>query len=282
MVVLLASLTAAAAQNSAAPPAAPSPDAAATDPESTDAAEAADDDQAVTQDAEPLSEEQAAAMRDAINDALNSRYDAESAGGSRFNPAGSSGTAALDWDRTAKSNGSTYTVKRTLPVDWNAKIGADLNDADGTRSEPTPPALATPAKNTGAAWANVQVPSVASFDARVGAGSEPSKFSMSRTVPLGSMTSLTVQNSYAETSTAPASPGTGSVWSNDRQVKFNIASTGTTLGAGNSSSSADGVTHSRFSAEQKLFDKFNVTTTFSDLGTPAASRSITAGLKTQW
>lgn len=288
LTALLTSLNVAAAQRSDAPmpgtlesvaPAAERSQAV----EPADSDQTASDDETSAQGSEQLDEKQAAAIRDA----LSAKADDEISASRQVRPVRAPGAPDLDWNRTAKSDGTTYTVKRALPVDWDTKVGADLGVNDTTAAPPVP-ALSGAPKNTGAAWANVQVPGVASFDARVGAGSEPNKIGMSRTLPIGGMASLTLQGNYAMTetsSTAPAGPSpanAASVWSNDRQVKLNIAPTGTTFGVGASSSSADNITHNKLSAEQKLFDKFNVTTTLNDPGTSASSRSITAGFKTQW
>ena len=70
--------------------------------------------------------------------------------------------------------------------------------------------------------------------------------------------------------------------STERMVKFNILSTGTSFGAGTTSSSADSATHNKISAEQKLFDRLNVTTSVSDIGAPNSNKSITAGFKLNW
>jgi len=199
-------------------------------------------------------------------------------------------TPGFDWKRTANPDGTAYTAKRTLSGDWNGNVGADVGVHDVSRAPGDPDwrPLQAPAGNTGAAWANVQVPGVASFDARLGAGDAPStKFGVSRTLPLGGVTSLTLQDSYIRTETAaaatpPGLPAKTPVWSNERQVKLNVLPTGTALGAGATSSSIDGATHHSLSAEQKLFDKFNVTTKFNDVGEPTSSRSITAGFKTSW
>ena len=67
-----------------------------------------------------------------------------------------------------------------------------------------------------------------------------------------------------------------------RLVKFNILSTGTSLAAGTTNSSIDNVTRNKFSAEQKLFSNFNVTTSVTDLGSAAPNKSITAGFKLKW
>ena len=72
---------------------------------------------------------------------------------------------------------------------------------------PAVPALSGAPKNTGAAWANVQVPGVASIDARVGAGSEPNKIGIEpHAADRRAMASLTLQGSYAVTETSSAAP----------------------------------------------------------------------------
>jgi hypothetical protein len=141
------------------------------------------------------------------------------------------------------------------------------------------------------------------FGARLGA-SEPSKrgATLRRSLPVGGKNSVTLESSYAVTETLatmpPSAAGAGvtlpadlsgataapaaRVWSTDRAVKFNIGATGTTLGAGLASSSADSVTHSRLSAEQKLFDALSVTTAVTEPGTPASSKSVSAGFKWKW
>src|SRR5262249_2972618 len=121
LALLVTSLTVAAAQNPEA-----ASEATASAAENSDAVEAAGDSETTAQDVEPLSEEQAAALRDA----LYSKYDSEPAAAATPRSARPSGGTDLDWNRTAKPDGTTYTVKRTLPVDWNAKIGADLGVND--------------------------------------------------------------------------------------------------------------------------------------------------------
>jgi hypothetical protein len=200
---------------------------------------------------------------------------------------------ALDWKRSEKNDGSSaLSVKKQLPFTWDAKIGADfgLGAQPSISSQPLPLAKE---QNSGAAWANVTVPGVASVDARVEPGYDQNKFgtTLSRSLPLGSAYSLTLQNSYAvkETLGAPSGPAVAAnpaapaqVWSTDRLVKFNILSTGTSLGAGTSSSSLDNVTRNKLSAEQKLLGPLNVTTSVTDVGGANSNKSVTAGFKLQW
>jgi hypothetical protein len=57
---------------------------------------------------------------------------------------------------------------------------------------------------------------------------------------------------------------------------------GTSIAAGTSSSNATNAARNKISAEQKLFDGLNITTSVTDVGAPTASKSITAGYKWKW
>lgn len=211
-------------------------------------------------------------------------------------PKNSSG-GDLNWNRTDKNDGSTaLSVKKTLPTTWDAKVGADfgLGPAPNASYAPLP---TVQDRNSGTAWANVAVPGIASIDARVDPAKDQSKLgtTFSKSLPLGRDYLVTLQNSYAVTETlggAPAAPAIGSpptaapptqVWSTDRMVKFNFLTTGTSLAAGTTTSTIDNITRNKLSAEQKLFDKLNITTsvTESTAGRPA-EKSISAGIKWQW
>jgi hypothetical protein len=200
----------------------------------------------------------------------------------------------LDWSRTDKPDGSAaMTVKRPLPLVWDASVGADFGLAapPTTTYQPNSPLPAGKEQNTGAAWTKMSVPGLAAIDARVDRSVDQSKVgaTLSRAMPLGNHYAVTLQGGYAVTETGP-SPAVGAApavtpsqaWSSDRLVKFSILPTGTTFAAGATSSTADTVTHHTFSAEQKLLDSLNVTTTVTDAGTKASSKSITAGFKLKW
>ena len=137
------------------------------------------------------------------------------------------------------------------------------------------------------------MPGGASIDARIDPSKDQSKFgtTFNRSVPFGNSYSMTLQNAFAVTETiggaqvANAAPGTAppsQVWSNDRLVKFNFLSTGTSLAAGTSSSNAAYAARNKIQAEQKLFDSLNITTAVTDVGAPTTSKSITAGFKWKW
>jgi len=288
--VLLASTALALAEPSVrpaqpAPP--PSPDDYAADP---------------TQPPTPLSPEVQEALRELLN------FDAPSATSKQASPlrtnAAKTPSYDFNWNRTDKNDGTAaLTVKKPLPNgfnSWNADVGADfgLNSTAGSAYQPDK-AVSLRTQDSGTAWANVAVPGFASINARVDPTKDQSKVgtTLSHSVPFGRDYSITLQNTYAVTETLgpPTAPATGfattpgaagsapgQVWSTDRLVKFNILSTGTSFGAGTTSATGDSITHHKFSAEQKLFENFNVTTSVTDMGTAAVNRSITAGFKLKW
>lgn len=215
-------------------------------------------------------------------------------------PAAKASPYEVNWNRTDKADGSTaMSVKKPLPLEWDTNIGADLAPAGNPAITYQPDRVLQSSGDygSGAAWANITVPGLASVDARVDPAKEQSKLgtTFSRSLPVGGNYSITLQNTFAVTDTlangpsapliAGASPGgpPAQVWSNDRLVKFNILSTGTTLAAGTSSTTVDNVLHNKFGVEQKLFDAFNVTTAVTDVGNGRpTNKSITAGFKFKW
>ena len=212
----------------------------------------------------------------------------------------------FDVSHTGKPDGSSMLVlKQPLASEWGAKVGADLKLAatpDGYRpGKPWPAAGAD--QDSGAAWASVGVPNLASVEARVEPNSDQGKLgtTFKHSIPLGGSFSVTLQNTYtltenfsppaarpsdlplmaapAATSTTPPTP---QIWGNQKAVKFDVLATGTTFGAGVTTASNDPVTHNTFSAEQKLYGPLHVTTSVTDFGQSTTSKSISAGLKLNW
>ena len=216
------------------------------------------------------------------------------------------GPKGLDVSRTDRANGSgTVVVKKPLASnDWDATVGADV------RLAATPPEnyrldqpLPTAADNTGsgAAWASIGVPNLASLDARVDASNDQGKVgtTLKRSIPLGDRFSVTVQGTYTVTDTfnplgdgasnqplleaAPAATPTPQyVFGNQKLAKLDYLPTGTTLSAAVSSASNDPVTHRTFSADQKIYGPLHVTTALTDIGEPTANASVSARLKLNW
>jgi hypothetical protein len=251
----------------------------------------------------PLSAEAEAALRDAL--VFDPARWMEMKPATPRAPSQKASGHDLDWNRTDKQDGSSaVTVKKPLPIEWDAKVGADFGFAPtpGVSYQPDRPLPYSKDQNTGAdglraTWASVTVPGVASIDARVDPAKDQSKLgtTISRSVPVGSAYSVTLQNSFAVTETlggvqnTPAATGTAppgtppaQVWSNDRLVKFNFLSTGTSFAAGTTTSTIDRQTRNKISAEQKLFEGLNITTTVTDVGAPSIAKSITAGFKWKW
>lgn len=211
----------------------------------------------------------------------------------------------LDISHSEKPDGSSsMALKQPLPTEWDSKVGADLGlgPAAPVDYQPGKPLPGTGDRNSGAAWASLGVTNFATIDARVDPRSDQGKLgtTLKHSFPVGSQYSLTLQNSYALTEaygqpppgpadiplmTLPPASGTptpSQIWSTEQAVKFNLASTGTTFGAGLAQTSVDPVTHNKFSAEQKLYGGLNVTTAVTDVGQQSSNKSITAGFKLKW
>lgn len=207
--------------------------------------------------------------------------------------------------KTQPDGSGTVVVKQALPTEWDTKVGADVGvagDATGAYHPQRPLTASGSGGNSGAAWASVGVPNMASIDARVDPTNDQGRLAgtLKRSIPVGSELSVTLQNSYsmtdtysAQTASAPAGlpvmalPQDGGrapsqVFGNEQAVKFDVLPTGTTLAAGLASTSIDPVTHNRLSAEQKLLGPLHVTTAITDVGQTTVNKSISAGFKLNW
>jgi hypothetical protein len=215
---------------------------------------------------------------------------------------GASHAKGFDITRSQKPDGSaTVAVKQPLQTDWTNTVGADLGPANPGGIIDRPLAATHDGFGSGAAWASIGVPNVGSVDARVDPTNEQGKLgtTLKHSIPFGGRFAVTLQNTYSVTETLgqqPSSPGdlplmalpppsgapAPQVFGNEKSVKFNILPTGTTLGAGISSTSSDPVSHNTFSAAQKLYGPLSVTTAVTDFGQTTSKKSITAGFKLHW
>jgi hypothetical protein len=216
-------------------------------------------------------------------------------------------TKKFDMNRTDKSDGSSnLTLNQPLPIDWDAKVGADI----GLRNAPSITNTVDPwsagsrdQRGSGAAWASVGlVPNLATVDARVDPSNDQGRVgtTFKYTKPVGSRFSVTLQNSYSVTETFSASSTTApsdvpmmsvptptglptsQVWGSEKAAKFDYLPTGTSFGAKVATSSTDPMTHNQFVAEQKVYGPLNVTTAVTDVGQTGASKSISARFKLNW
>src|SRR6185295_1988176 len=113
--------------------------------------------------------------------------------------------------RTEKPDGSVaMTMGRRLPTEWEAeaKVGTDVNLAGPLSSVPSDNFLhgVAPDRSTGAVWGNLTMPGLSPYlwdkttiDARIDGAQDQGKLgaTLSRSVPLGSDLSVTLQNSYS-------------------------------------------------------------------------------------
>ncbi|MEI9803228.1 MAG: hypothetical protein WDN48_00685 [Pseudolabrys sp.] len=212
----------------------------------------------------------------------------------------------LDMSRIDRPDGSSsVAVKQPLPIDWDAKVGADLGlgaDAPDYSQANRPLPTRRDSSNSGTAWASVGVvPDLATVDARVDPSNDQGNIrtTLKHSMPLGSKFAVTLLNSYSVTQTygvgtpapsdvplmtAPSTAATFTpqVWGSERAAKFDILPTGTTLGASFASNSTDPVTHNTLSAAQKIYGPLQVTTAVTDVGQTYASKSISARFKLNW
>jgi hypothetical protein len=215
-------------------------------------------------------------------------------------------TKKFDMNRTDKSDGSSnLTLNQPLPIDWDAKVGADigLRPAPSITTRPDPWSSGSrDQRGSGAAWASVGLlPNLATVDARVDPSNDQGRVgtTFKYTKPVGSRFSVTLQNSYSVTETfsastaapsdfpmmavpAPTGLATPQVWGSEKAAKFDYLPTGTSFGAKVATSSTDPVTHNQFVAEQKVYGPLNVTTAVTDVGQTGASKSISARFKLNW
>jgi hypothetical protein len=226
---------------------------------------------------------------------------------------GGSKSPALDVKNTDRPDGSTsVAVKQPLAIDSvDSNVGADVNLAAQPPSIYQPrgplPGATTSDKGSAAAWASVGLSNLASVDARVDPSNDQSRIGgkLSHAMPVGKDVLVTLEDGYSVTqsfggpamapppatvsslaappppATAP-SPGLEQVFGSSKSVKFNVAPTGTSFGAGWTTASNDPVTHHTLSADQKLLGPLHITTSVTDVGQPTENKTIAAGFKLNW
>jgi hypothetical protein len=195
---------------------------------------------------------------------------------------------AATWNRVDNPDGSAnYSVNKALAAPWDARIGADISTAAPLPEPYEPRRLPWELPSnagSGSAWANVAVPHVATVEVRAEPANDYDKFGarIARSVPLGKSLSITAQSSLDVTelrpSGEPAADAATRLFSTDNSLQLNVLATGTSLAAGTSTVTGDPVTHSRFSAGQKIYGPLSVTGTVSDTG----NMSLTAGMNFNW
>jgi hypothetical protein len=208
--------------------------------------------------------------------------------------------AGSSWSAQDKANGAAaLSVRQSMIPFWDTRVGADLTVA---RQQPLSAAEALQQKITtgeqqssGAAWAAMTAPGVGSIwdrtaiEARVDPLQESSRLgtSLSKSVPLGEQTSLTLQNGSSVTQQGIAAiPGiTGHAARNyamDQSARLSIADTGTSFVAGQTLSSTEDKWLRKIGAEQQLFGGVSVSGSIGETLQGTANKSISAGFKKSW
>lgn len=208
-----------------------------------------------------------------------------------------------------KFDASKFSAAKAPATGWSAKAGVDYAPASGASTPPSSLLLpnAPPAQGSGPAWANVTAPPLdtplswdkASIETRLDPQQDQSKLGMkfSRSVPIGSALSVTLQNSYSMTQTLaspagalPTVPATtpnttapGRVLDANQALKFSILPSDTSLSVGATKSTTDAKWLPSLSAEQKLFGgPVNITGSVSETATGEINKTLTGGFKRSW
>lgn len=202
--------------------------------------------------------------------------------------------------RTDRRDGSAaVTVGRRLPTEWETKIGVDLGLAadPATTYRLDPPTGSVNTAGSGAAWANMKIPGFntpltwdqAQIDARIDPTTEQGQLGtrFSRSLPIGEILSLTLQNGYAVTQSFPAgtitAPASTEIWSTDRSLRVTLPDSGTSFSAGQSLNSVDDKWLRSLSAEQTMFGgPVSLNGTASETTTGEISKSVTAKFRRTW
>jgi hypothetical protein len=210
---------------------------------------------------------------------------------------------ASSWSRNDQGNGtSSVGVKTDVSPFWSTRAGINMNvireAAPATIGDSLIDRLSAgsdPKNSSGTAWASATAPGVpylwdkTGLEVSMDSRTDQSKLgtTLSKSLPLWrDQFALTLENGYRLTQQSPlplASPQTsGRSLEVERNAKFSINQTGTSVFAGQTLSSNDEKWLGKVGAEQKLFGGVSVTGTLSETASGATSKSVTAGFKKSW
>jgi len=207
----------------------------------------------------------------------------------------------LAWSSKAKDNGaSDVSVKQSVSPFWDTRVGADMTvtRAPTTMSE----LLSDKASNGGnesqsggSAWAAITAPGAGAIwdktavEARVDPSQEQSKVggSISKSVPVGEQSSLTLQNGYNVTQQGVVPvPGLSGRparnYATDQSARLSFGDSGTSVVAGQTLSSSDDKWLRKVGAEQKLSDGVTVSGSIGETAQGTMNKTISAGFKRSW
>ncbi len=153
---------------------------------------------------------------------------------------------------------------------------------------------AIPDQSAGVAWANVNAPGLdvplgwdkTVLETRLDPDQDQGKFgtTFSRSVPVGSAVSVTLQNGVAVTRTLPnATQSSSQIWASSQALQFNLLPSDTSLSVGGEYSTSDERWLPTVSAEQKLFGgPFSLSGSLSGTANGETNKSVKAGFKRTW
>jgi len=213
----------------------------------------------------------------------------------------STADGGMNWSNRNQANGaSAVSVKQSVSPFWDARVGADMT----VTREPTTMSelLAEKTANGGSlpqsggsAWAAITAPGAGpvwdktAVEARVDPSADQSKLgtSISKQVPIGDATSLTLSNGYnvIQQGTVPV-PGIATrqerTYQTEQSAKVELSETGTSFSAGQSLSTSDDKWLRKVGAEQKLFGDVSVSGSVGETAQGTINKSISAGIKKSW
>ena len=211
--------------------------------------------------------------------------------------------SGTSWKSTSKANGAAdVSVKQSLSPFWDTRIGADmtvvgqsqaLTSADLLRQKFSPDS--PPSQSSGTAWAAITAPGIGSIwdntaiEARVDPAQEQGRLgtSLSKSLPLGGQTSLTLRNGYniVQPGIVPL-PGIAAqptrTYQTEQSARLSIADTGTSFIAGQSLSSTEDKWLRRIGAEQKLFGGVTVNGAIGETALGIPTGRLSASFRRSW
>jgi hypothetical protein len=210
--------------------------------------------------------------------------------------------AGMDWSNRNQANGaSAVSVKQSVSPYWDARIGADMTVTrePATMSELLAERTAnggTLPQSGGTAWAAVTAPGAGAVwdrtavEARVDPNGDQGKLgtSISKQVPLGDRTSLTLSDSANMIQQGGVVPVPGfaarpeRTYQTEQSARLDVTDTGTSVTAGQTLSTTDDKWLRKVGAEQKLFGGVSISGSIGETAQGTTSKSVTAGFKKSW
>lgn len=201
----------------------------------------------------------------------------------------------------ASASGTELSVEKPLPVDFNMKVGADMDvHAPMTFYTPhralgaTPPYGASEGDASAKAWASLSAPGFSTLwdNTKIKASVDPQnekrsfETSLVKSVPLGDQLKIVVENSYKANQPLTDNSATGTTSHGDHAIDqratLTVLSTDTSLTASNNFQASSEKWLKKIAAEQKVFGGVSVTGSLGQTTDGDINKSIGAAYKRNW